>query len=201
MLVVDDSPVSRAFLSREIEALGHSVTAVDSAANALLALDAPFSVVVSDWNMPGMSGAELVRRIRADEARRVAEGFGRRYAYLILLTARSDKESYAEGMDAGADDFLTKEFEQEHLLARLKVAERIAHLQAEVNQLSGLLPICSFCKKIREEAEEGSLKLPEWVPIEAFVSQRVDASFTHSICPDCYESRIKPQLGKGRLGQ
>ncbi|MGE0456236.1 MAG: PleD family two-component system response regulator [Vicinamibacteria bacterium] len=201
VLVVDDSAVSRKVLVRQIEALGHTVVAAENAEAALVALEDAYSVVISDWNMPGMSGVDLVRRIRADETRRVAEGLGRRYAYLILLTARDDKQSYLEGMAAGADDFLSKAFEHEQLLTRLKVAERISQLQAEVNQLSGLLPICSFCKKIREAGDEGSLLPPTWVPVEAYVSQRIDASFTHSICPDCYATRIKPQLGNQPRGQ
>jgi hypothetical protein len=73
------------------------------------------------------------------------------------------------------------------LNVRLRVAERILSLQQEVQQLEGLLPICPNCKKIRDEADE-------WQPVEAYISRRTDAQFSHGICPQCYETIMKPQL-------
>jgi hypothetical protein len=67
------------------------------------------------------------------------------------------------------------------------VAERILRLQEEVRQLSGLLPICAYCKKIREGDTE-------WVAVESFVSRRTDASFSHTVCPTCFEDRLKPEM-------
>jgi DNA-binding response OmpR family regulator len=95
-------------------------------------------------------------------------------------------------MEAGADDFITKPFDSEQLAARIRVAERILKLQSEVKQLAGLMPICSYCKKIRNDKNY-------WQQVEEYVGQRTDAKFTHSFCPECYEKAIK-QLDQ-ELGQ
>jgi DNA-binding response OmpR family regulator len=105
----------------------------------------------------------------------------------MLLTALSGRANYLEGMDAGADDFVTKPFERHELHARLRVAERVLGLHRTVRQLEGLLPICSYCKRIRDEQES-------WSQVEEYVSRRTEAQFTHGICPDCYEHHLKPQL-------
>ena len=81
-------------------------------------------------------------------------------------------------MRAGADDFVTKPFDEEQLEARLIVAERILSLQSQVKQLAGLLPICALCKKVRDDQNY-------WHQVESFVAKRTDARFTHSYCPDC----------------
>ncbi len=92
-------------------------------------------------------------------------------------------------MDAGADDFLTKPLDRSELRVRLRVAERLLGLQAEVRQLEGLLPICSYCKRIRDEGNE-------WTRIETYVASRTDATFTHGVCPECKENVLKPQLDR-----
>ncbi len=73
------------------------------------------------------------------------------YTYIIVLTSLSGKGSYMEAMDAGADDFLTKPVDMEELTARLRVAERVLALQTEVQLMQKLLPICMYCRKIRDK--------------------------------------------------
>jgi DNA-binding response OmpR family regulator len=90
-------------------------------------------------------------------------------------------------MKAGTDDFITKPFDEEQLAARLSVAERILSLQIEVKQLQRLLPICSYCKKIRDDRNY-------WEQVEEYIGQRTGTVFSHGVCPDCYEKFIKPQL-------
>ena len=136
-------------------------------------------ILISDWMMHEMNGLELSRRMRSQNRTR--------YTYIILLTVLGGKESYLEGMDAGADDFITKPFDMEQLASRLRVAERILALQEEVRQLEGLLPIYMHCKKIRGEQNE-------WSQIEQYIDDRTDASFSHSICPDCYQTRVIPEM-------
>jgi sigma-B regulation protein RsbU (phosphoserine phosphatase) len=171
ILVAEDDPVSRLVVSSTLRKLGHHVT---EAADGLAAWGSfqqtPFPMVVSDWMMPGIDGLELCRRIRAED--RV------RYTYVILLTALSGRARYLEGMEAGADDFLTKPLDVDELRIRLRVAERVLGLQAEVKQLEGLLPICAYCKKIRDEGDS-------WVRVESYIEQRTDAAFSHGICPEC----------------
>jgi phosphoserine phosphatase RsbU/P len=180
ILAVEDDPVSRRILTATLERLGHEVTVVPDGQEAWLSFATlPPEVVITDWMMPRMDGLELTRRIRARD--------GERYTYVIMLTALRGRTSYLDGMAAGADDFLTKPFDKDELQARLRVAERLLGLQREVKQLEGLLPICTYCKRIRDEADS-------WSQVEEYVGRRTEAQFSHGICPDCYDRHLKPQL-------
>jgi len=90
-------------------------------------------------------------------------------------------------MRAGADDFLTKPVDADQLGARLTVAERILGLRRELQQLEGLLPICAYCKRIRDDQEN-------WSSLEGYIEKRSEAQFSHGICPECYAKHIQPQL-------
>jgi len=92
---------------------------------------------------------------------------------------------------AGADDFVSKPYDPEVLTSRLLVAERIVTLQDRVKRLEGILSTCMYCKKIRDERDR-------WVSIESYISRRSDASFSHGVCPECYDTIVKPELDRGR---
>src|SRR5438067_8910106 len=131
VLIADDEPVSRRLLQSHLQKWGYEVTAAADGAEAWQLFEAGDSpIVITDWMMPGVDGAELIRRIRA------APRPG--YVYTVLLTARSQKEDLVEGMEAGADDFLTKPFDRDELRVRLRGAERILGLEhslAEQNRV------------------------------------------------------------------
>ena len=184
ILVAEDDKVSRLVLSTGLRRLGYSVVDTEDGQEALrLFQEGDVHMVITDWMMPNLDGIGLCRSIRS--------GNGPKYTYIIMLTALGGKENYLEGMDAGADDFITKPFDMDQLKARLRVAERVLNLQAEVRQLQGLLPICAYCKRIRTDDDS-------WQPIEVYVSEQTDASFSHGICPDCREQHVKPQLDELR---
>lgn len=127
ILIVDDDPVSRKLLRNYLEKWGYEVAqAEDGAAGWALFQTDDFPLVIADWMMPEMDGVELVRRIRAQER----PGF----VYCMLLTARSHKEDLIEGMDAGADDFLSKPFDRDELRVRLREGERIVTLERAAAQ-------------------------------------------------------------------
>jgi len=185
VLVAEDDPVSRLLLTKTLEGLKHEpLVAWDGHEAWERFIAEPVDVVITDWMMPRVDGLELTRRIRA----RARE----RYTWVLLLTALHGKERYLDGMDAGADDFMSKPLDRQELQVRLRVAERILSLQQEVRQLEGLLPICSYCKKIRDE-------LDRWSQVEDYVSRHTEAQFSHGICPDCYERHLKPQLENAQM--
>lgn len=125
VLVVDDDALSLRLLGALVERLGHEpIAAPDGLAAWELFEQHRCGVVISDWNMPGLDGIGLLKRIRA------AGGDG--YTYFIMLTARSDREDVSAGMAAGADDLLTKPVSRDDLAARLNVGQRIVLLQREV---------------------------------------------------------------------
>ena len=184
VLVVDDDPVSSAQLSALAKAAGYSAHVVQNGREAWDALQlARYRVVISDWYMPELDGLELCRRVRARR--------NEPYIYFILVTSRGGKQQYLTGMQAGADDFIAKPVDPDELQARLGVAERILGLRKELQQLEGLLPICSYCKRIRNEDDE-------WETLETYIEQHFQTAFSHSICPDCYTKHVQPQLDEQR---
>jgi len=181
VLVAEDEPVSSRVLTSVLTELGHECTVTENGSDAWDAwLIAKSRILISDWQMPELDGLELCRRIRA----RAQE----RYTYFLLLTARTGQENYLEAMDAGVDDFLTKPVNRLELAARLRVAERMLGMQENLSTLEGLLPICSYCKRIRDDGGAYS-------SLEGYIEQRSKAEFSHGICPDCYKKYVEPQLG------
>jgi two-component system, NtrC family, sensor kinase len=125
VLLAEDDPVSRRLLQSYLEKWGHEVIATETGEEAWrLFQTSDFAMVISDWMMPGMDGLELLRRIRA--ARKSA------YVYTVLLTARSHKEDLVKGMEAGADDFVSKPFDRDELRVRIRAGERIVQLERDL---------------------------------------------------------------------
>ena len=131
-LVVDDSELQRRILSALLKRWGYDVSEADSGQSALaLCMETEFDFVLSDWTMPGMLGPDLCRHLR----RLDREG----YCYFLLLTSKSDATEIAEGLDAGADEFLTKPVNPEELRARLSAGQRIIDMQRELVQKNRLI--------------------------------------------------------------
>ena len=129
VLIADDDPVSRRLLQTYLERWGHEVTAAADGEQAwALFEEGAFAIVVTDWMMPGIDGVELIRRIRAAAPKEDRPP----YVYAILLTARSEKEDLVRGMEAGADDFVSKPFDRDELRVRLREGERIIQLEYDL---------------------------------------------------------------------
>jgi sigma-B regulation protein RsbU (phosphoserine phosphatase) len=183
ILAVEDDAVSRAVLRQALRRLDHEVIEAADGEEAWRKLqDEPVRVVVSDWMMPRMDGLDLCRRIRSMP--------GKDYTYFILLTSRdATEENQRAAADAGVDDFLTKPLDLPELWTRLRVAERILHYTTQVRQLEELLPICSYCKKIRDDQNY-------WQQMEGYINERTGSEFSHSVCPDCYTNVLIPEIEK-----
>jgi signal transduction histidine kinase len=122
ILIAEDDVVSRRLLESQLLKWGEEVVAACDGDEAWrLFQGGDFRLVITDWMMPGMDGPELVRRIRAEPRPH--------YVYTILLSARSQKADVVEGMEAGADDFLTKPFDRDELRVRLRAGERVLSLE------------------------------------------------------------------------
>ncbi|MFH1852262.1 MAG: response regulator [Candidatus Neomarinimicrobiota bacterium] len=199
ILVAEDDVTSRMLLEHTLKKWGYEVVSTNNglAAWEALQVEYPPKVVILDWMMPEMDGHEICRRLRASERLRTT--------YVILLTARITREDLVDGLTAGADDYITKPFNNEELHARLKVGLRIVELQAtledrveklqeaidHIKTLKGIIPICSYCKKIRDDQNY-------WQQVESYISRHSDAEFSHGVCPDCYQEHVKPQLDEIR---
>jgi diguanylate cyclase (GGDEF)-like protein len=126
ILIADDSIVSRHLLEATLRKWGYEVVVACDGAEALRILQEPDSpaLAILDWVMPGVTGPEVCRQIRQQ---------GReQYTYILLLTSKSLKEDLIAGMEAGADDYITKPFDQHELKVRLRAGTRIVELQTEL---------------------------------------------------------------------
>jgi diguanylate cyclase (GGDEF)-like protein len=126
VLIAEDSIVSSHLLFATLRAWGFDVIVVRDGEQAWRELqkeDAP-RLAILDWEMPGLTGPEVCRLVR--------EQPGRQYSYLLLLTSRNDKQDLVEGLEAGADDYVTKPFDRNELKARIRAGKRILDLQVEL---------------------------------------------------------------------
>lgn len=132
VLIVDDSRVQRRILAAQLNRAGYLVTEAGSAEEALDMCRRKLpDIIISDWTMPGLSGLDLcqhVRRLQPDS-----------YVYFILLTSRAEATEVAAGLDAGADDFLTKPIAGDELRARIASGRRLLRMQGELQEKNDLL--------------------------------------------------------------
>jgi diguanylate cyclase (GGDEF)-like protein len=167
ILVADDDPVSRRALEGQLAKWGCEFTTAsdgESAWRVLQDIEAP-RLAILDWTMPGLDGLEICRRLRQD-AREP-------YTYILLLTAHDDKQDVVQGLEAGADDYLTKPFDAGELKARLRVGRRTLAIldsllsardalryQGGVDPLTGLMTrsaaVEALCREIARGARRRS---------------------------------------------
>ncbi|MEW5975904.1 MAG: response regulator [Acidobacteriota bacterium] len=195
VLIAEDDPTSRCLLETSLLKWGYEVEVVNDGRSAVEALLSPHAprLAILDWMMPEQDGIEVCRILRSQPHPNPI--------YIILLTARDRREDIVVGLEAGADDYITKPFERQELKARLQVGERIVNLQSnladrvdalekaleQVKQLQGMLPICSYCKKIRDDQNY-------WQQVENYITEHSEVQFSHSICPECFDSIVKPEI-------
>jgi len=127
VLVVDDSPIYRRLISAHLREWGFEVILANDGVEGWNVLERPGNptLVLTDWVMPGMDGVELCRKIRGRISTET-------YIYTILLTSKDEKSDLLKAMEAGADDYLVKPFDEQELRARLLVGKRISALQQDL---------------------------------------------------------------------
>lgn len=182
VLIAEDDMIASRVLEAALIKLGHEpLVAFDGQAAWEILQTESVRTVVSDWQMPRLDGLDLCRRIRKREGD---------YVYFILLTQMiASEKNLHEATNAGVDDFLAKPIDANQLWMRLRVAERILGFTTEVRQLESFLPICGYCKKVRDDHNY-------WQQIEEYINTRTGTNFSHGVCPDCIEKVLKPQLAK-----
>jgi two-component system, cell cycle response regulator len=126
VLIAEDDPIFRRLLQSWLQNWGYQVTTAENGAEAweILRQSKTPDLLIFDWMMPGIDGLELCRRIREKQCER--------YPYVLLLTGKDEKQDIVNGLNAGADDYLTKPFDIDELRARLRAGKRILSLQHEL---------------------------------------------------------------------
>lgn len=186
ILIAEDNAIQSQLLETFLIKRGHEVTTTTNGAEAWEVMrlpDAP-SLAILDWIMPVMDGIEVCRRIRSHD--------GDHPPYIIILTSRDDKPHLIAGLEAGANDFLTKPFDPGELMARVDVGRRTIALEdalglkikelllanEQIKTLRGIIPICASCKRIRDD--QGY-----WQQVEVYIRDHTFAECSHSVCPEC----------------
>ena len=185
VLVVDDAPLNVELVSSILKSEFCQIRSAASGEEGLgMARDLHPDLVLLDVMMPGLDGFQVCQALQQDPATRDIP--------VLILSCRGGVEDIARGLEAGALDYISKPFEPLELLARVRThlelqrrrsqeLKLIRDLQAaleQVKQLSGLVPICAHCKKIRDD--QGY-----WQQLERYVSEHSEATFSHGLCPDC----------------
>jgi DNA-binding response OmpR family regulator len=185
VLAVEDDKMARSILRRSLERLGHEVIEACDGEEAWEAwLKHKPRVAVSDWQMPKLDGLRLCKRFRAQE--------GQDYVYFILITGTGGSaHNRRAAAEAGVDDFLTKPIDVSALWMRLRVAERILKYTTQMHRLEEMMPMCSYCKKIRDDQNY-------WQQIESYINERTGTEISHSVCPECYQRVVVPELKRLR---
>jgi len=195
ILIAEDEAASRLVLETTLKRWNYDVVSTvdgNEAWDALKEDDAP-QLAILDWMMPNMDGVEVCRLVRSEPRLQ--------NLYLIMLTALDTADNIVEALDAGANDYIAKPFDHKELRARIRVGMRVVELQnalaervreledsiAREKRLQGLVPICSYCKNIRDDQNY-------WQRVERYIEEHTGAAFSHSICPDCYEKIVQPEL-------
>jgi len=153
ILVAEDDPISRRVLQANLIKWGYDVTLAVNGKEALDIIQRPDppSLLISDWMMPQMDGLMLCREVRRLDIKR--------YIYFILLTTKGEKRDIIQGLEAGADDFLTKPFNQEELKYRIGIGERIINLEHRILKMANTDPLTdvmnrrAFMERLDQETE------------------------------------------------
>lgn len=175
VLVAEDDVSARTLLGKILQTLRYEPILTVNGREALACIEREeIPLLITGWQMPDVDGPELCRRLRVPSRKA--------YTYIILLSSLPGKSRYVEGLEAGADDFISKPVDPDELAARLKAGQRLIAMQKEIRQMEGLLSICGLCKRIREDKS--------WVPVDQYVAGRTATSFSHALCPECFAKQV-----------
>ncbi len=186
ILIAEDDYTTRLMLQVILEKWQYKLLVAENGQEAVMHLgdkDLP-NIAILDWEMPVLNGLEVCQKIKSLERNTPI--------YTIMLTGRTSSQDIVHGLEAGADDYITKPFDENELRARIRVAERMVCIQESLSEtvtelsaalehvdtLQGILPICMHCHGIRSDDEA-------WHKLEKYIETHTMAKFSHLICPDC----------------
>lgn len=202
ILIVDDIGKNIQLLAKILTSEGYDISYATDGQQALKMVETEnYDLILLDIMMPGMDGFEVCHLIKMNPAKKDIP--------IIFLTARTQSQDIVQGFEKGAVDYITKPFNTSELIARvanhlelkrakdkiyaqnielkemndeLQVANNaLGNALERVKTLEKIIPICCFCKKIRDD-EQGY-----WLRFEEYIAKHTDADFSHGVCPGCME--------------
>jgi phosphoserine phosphatase RsbU/P len=171
ILIADDDSITRAMLEAVLSKWGYEVIAAASGTEAWTAMqqqNAP-QMLILDWMMPGMDGPTLCRKLRCKEQ---ADAL-----YILFLTSRSGHRDIVEGLDAGADDFVTKPYDSEELRARINVGRRMLALQTKLREKEKLQGALEMAGAVCHELNQPLQAVSGYAELLLMNSREKDSSY------------------------
>ena len=194
ILIAEDEYITRLMVQVSLEKWGYRVDCVSDGNEAWEVLQRPDApqIAILDWEMPGLNGVEVCRRVKELEKETPI--------YVILLTGRDNRNDILHGFDMGADDYMTKPFDDNELRARVRVAERLVHIQMslaesveelryvldQMESLQGALPVCTSCHKIQGSEDS-------WISLDEAIHDQSEPRFMTVQCPECAGKTQDPE--------
>jgi DNA-binding NtrC family response regulator len=185
ILLVDDEIVILDSLSRELksEPLNLEIHVANSGEEAIKRINSlSFDLVVTDLFMPGLDGFQVLKAVKRKDPQ----------SMVIILTGYADLKTSIDALRLGADDFLQKPCDIDELLYRISNCFAKQDLQRKVQLYETILPVCSYCKKIRDDNQESQTN-GTWYEFEEYLQKVRRVNVSHGCCPACY-AKVKKQL-------
>jgi len=183
ILLVDDEQVILNSLSRELASADHNldVSVATSGEEAIAKInDGCFDLVLTDLMMPGVDGFQVLKACKQKDAQTI----------VIILTGYADLNSAVDALRLYADDFLQKPYDTDELLYRMANCFVKQDLQRKLAFYENILPVCSYCKKIRADQREEYGK-GNWYSMEEYFDTVKKMRISHGCCPDCFARQMQ----------
>jgi DNA-binding response OmpR family regulator len=184
ILVVDDESTILHTLSRDLACTGVKVTTAISGEEGIAKINNGFfDLVTTDLLMPGLDGFQVVKAAKQKNLQTM----------VIILTGYGAVESAVEALRLGADDFLLKPCDTNELLYRMSNCFVKQEMLRKIAWYENCLPVCSYCKKIRED-RQGMDGQGHWYKLEDYFTKTKGVIVSHGCCPDCFAEQMKMPL-------
>ena len=178
ILFVDDEENILKSFRKDFEYEGYLVTTALSGEKALEHLQQEhFNVVITDLAMPGIDGLEVLKKAKKLQPDTI----------LIILTGYGDLSSAIEALRLGADDYLLKPCDIDELFLRVQRCLEKQEALQKIRLYENILPICMYCKSIRDDSGAEETGEARWMSVEEYISSKSGTDFSHGICPNCME--------------
>ncbi len=178
ILIVDDEIIILKCILVDLRRSDYSVDTAENGEQALAMLEKEkYDLVITDLMMEGIGGLELLAEIKKKSPD----------IPVIIMTGYGELDSAIEALRLGAADYLLKPCNNEELILRVGNCIDKVELQKKVKFYESILPICSVCKKIRDDAGKG-IGNGDWKPLEEYLARNVGLDLSHGICPECSDN-------------
>ena len=184
MLLVDDEQVILQSLSRDLASADRNLdlTVAASGEEAIARINAgSFDLVMTDLIMTGLDGFQVLKACKQKDAQTM----------VIIFTGYADLDAAVDALRLGADDFLEKPCDSDELLSRIANCFAKQDLQRKVALYENMLPICCYCKKIRNEQQQDEHGKGRWYSLEEYFNAVKKVQITHGCCPDCFAKEMQ----------